>query len=78
MPKDRARASHGDSVDYWLRLSAAVSCVAIALQLPYGQAIVAMLDVRHWTWRVYAAIFAACIVVLWGLKSWTENAWDRR
>ena len=58
-----------------LEMLLAVSCTVLVLQafpeLFWG--LLAIIDVRNWSWRVFATVSAIAIVSLVGIKAWLER-----
>ena len=60
----------------WLVVLLVLSSLSLLLQLfpRLRWAVVAVVDVRDWSWRSYSALFAAVIVLLVAVRAWQERS----
>ena len=65
----------GDTQRLLSRVLVAITAGVLVIQLFWNSAsgMIALFDVRTWTWRAYAVVFATAIVGLVGFKAWLER-----
>ncbi len=63
----------------WLWALLSIGCVTLFFQLvpSLWTSVLAILDIRGWTWRTYAAICAVAIVALVAARAW-QGSRDNR
>jgi hypothetical protein len=67
------REAPGNLTWIWLLLAASALTLFFQLVPSAWSAVVWALDVRVWTWRAFAGVFAAAVVVLVAVRAWQNT-----